>query len=105
MLITVLTIPGCPNASVVQRRITSALGGRGAEVELVEVHDQAQAIERGMTGSPTILLDGCDPFDQVTAAPNMSCRLFRNANGTVAGAPSETALREAIDEALGRTTA
>ncbi|MBQ0926644.1 thioredoxin family protein [Saccharopolyspora endophytica] len=101
MRITVLTIPGCPNASLAQQRITSALAGRAADVDLVEVHDQAQAIERGMTGSPTVLLNGSDPFAQPQTAPSLSCRLYRNADGTVDGAPSETALRQAIDEALG----
>ncbi|MET8127812.1 hypothetical protein ABZV67_15240 [Streptomyces sp. NPDC005065] len=41
MRITVLTVPDCPNGPVVQERITAALNGRGAEVELVEVTEPA----------------------------------------------------------------
>ena len=96
MRITVLTVPGCPNAPLAMRRVTAALAGRAARVELVEVHDQAQAAEAGMNGSPTILLDGVDPFAPVGVAPSVSCRLYRDADGEVAGAPSVAALREAV---------
>lgn len=94
MRITVLTVPDCPNAAPAVARVTGALAGRTAEVELVEVHDQAQAAEYGMTGSPTILLDGVDPFGPEGAAPSVACRLYRDADGSVSGAPSEAALRE-----------
>ncbi|MDX8036706.1 alkylmercury lyase family protein [Lentzea sp. BCCO 10_0856] len=99
MRITVLTVPGCPNAAPALERVTAALAGRAAEIELVEVHDQDQACALGMTGSPTILLDGIDPFATAEAVPSVSCRLYRGADGTVAGAPSEAALRHAIDSA------
>lgn len=102
MHITVLTMPGCPNASLAQQRVFAALAGRAADVALVQVHDQAQAAEWAMTGSPTILLEGMDPFPPIGAKPSLSCRLYRAADGTVAGAPSEAELRKAIDEA-GRT--
>ncbi|MCX4965819.1 hypothetical protein OHA98_13415 [Streptomyces sp. NBC_00654] len=46
-------------------------------MELVEVHDEAQAAERGMNGSPTVLLDGVDPFAPAGAVPSVSCRLYR----------------------------
>ncbi|MFI1865465.1 organomercurial lyase [Streptomyces jumonjinensis] len=96
MRITVLTVPGCPNAPLAMERVTAALAGRAARVELMEVHDQAQAVERGMNGSPTILLDGVDPFAPEGAVPSVSCRLFRDADGTVSGAPSVAALREVL---------
>lgn len=99
MRITVLTVPGCPNAAPAVERVTAALAGRAADVALVEVHDQDQAAARGMTGSPTILLDGTDPFAPPGSAPSVSCRLYRDLDGTVSGTPSEAALRAAIDGA------
>ncbi|MGZ9934889.1 hypothetical protein ACXNSR_34010 [Streptomyces sp. NC-S4] len=96
MRITVLAVADCPNATPAIERIAAALVGRTAEVVLVEVHDQAQAAEYGMAGSPTILFDGVDPFAPGGAAPSMSCRLYRHDDGTVSGAPSEAALREAL---------
>ncbi|MGW1711042.1 hypothetical protein ACWCP8_37700 [Streptomyces sp. NPDC002206] len=41
--ITVLTVPDCPNAPVARERINATLDGREAEVELVEVRDEAEA--------------------------------------------------------------
>ncbi|MFD9815818.1 organomercurial lyase [Streptomyces sp. NPDC059080] len=98
MRITVLTVPGCPNAPLAMERVTAALAGRTAEVERVEVHDQAQATAHGMNGSPTILLDGRDPFAPAGAVPSVSCRLYRDRDGTAAGAPSVAALRAALDD-------
>ncbi|MFJ8015772.1 alkylmercury lyase [Streptomyces sp. NPDC096339] len=99
MRISVLVVPGCPNAAPVLERVRAALGGRGAEVELVEVRDRAGAAAYGMNGSPTILLDGVDPFAPADAEPSLSCRLYRDADGTLSGAPSEAALREALTAA------
>lgn len=96
MRITVLTVPGCPNAPLAMERVTTALAGRPAEVDLVEVQDQAQAAEFGMNGSPTILLDGIDPLAPDGVLASVSCRLYRDWDGAVAGAPSVAALREAL---------
>lgn len=100
MRITVLTIPECPNAPLAQERVTAALDGRAAEVQLVEVRDQAEAARWGMTGSPTVLLDGVDPFANAGSEPSVSCRVYRGAAGAADGAPSVAALRQALDEAL-----
>ncbi|WP_327424900.1 alkylmercury lyase family protein [Streptomyces sp. NBC_01527] len=96
MRITVLAVPDCPNGPVVQERITVALNGRDAEVELVEVSEPTEAEWWGMTGSPTVLLDGIDPFGTVGAAPSVSCRIYRHADGEVDGAPSPDELRKAL---------
>lgn len=100
MRITVLTVPDCPNAPVVRERIAAALTGRSAQVELVEVREEAEAARRGMTGSPTVLLDGIDPFARAGAAPSISCRLYRDADGHADGTPSVEALRQALSAAL-----
>lgn len=97
MRITVLAVPECPNATLAMARVTAALAGRPADVELVEIHDEDEAAERGMTGSPTILVDGVDPFAQAGSVPSLSCRLYRDADGTVAGVPSPAALRAALE--------
>ncbi|MFJ3658355.1 organomercurial lyase [Streptomyces nigra] len=101
MRITVLTVPDCPNAPVIQERIARALDGRRADVELVEVADEEQAARLGMTGSPTVLVDGADPFAMPGAQPSLSCRLYRGEDGTVDGAPDITELRNALRAAQG----
>ncbi|MET8699650.1 thioredoxin family protein [Kitasatospora sp. NPDC004723] len=96
MRITVLTVAGCPNARPAVELVEAALEGREAEVELVEVRDEAEAVERGMYGSPTVLVDGTDPFAPPGAVPSLSCRLYRGADGTVSGVPGEAALRRVL---------
>ncbi|MEY9874579.1 hypothetical protein ABH931_004079 [Streptacidiphilus sp. MAP12-33] len=101
MRITVLTVPDCPNAAVVRERLAQALDGRDVPVEWVEVTDAAQAAATGMTGSPTLLLDGVDPFAAPGAAPSVSCRLYRGADGAVQGAPGVAELRSVLGAAPG----
>ncbi|WP_380283540.1 alkylmercury lyase [Kitasatospora purpeofusca] len=102
MRITVLTVADCPNARPALEVVTAALDsldgrdGRDAQVELVEVRDEAEALRRGMYGSPTVLVDGTDPFAPPGAVPSLSCRLYRDADGTVSGVPGEAALRRVL---------
>jgi Alkylmercury lyase len=51
-----------------------------------------------MHGSPTILVDGTDPFAEPGQSPTVSCRLYRDRGGRVDGAPSVSQLREVIGE-------
>ncbi len=99
MRITVLAVPDCPNAPVAAGRITAALAGRPASVELVEVTGEAEAARLGMTGSPTILLDGVDPFAAAGAVPSVSCRIYRGPDGAADGAPSVQNLTAALSAA------
>jgi hypothetical protein len=80
-------------------RITAVLAGRQASVELVEVTGEAEAARLGMTGSPTILLDGVDPFAGAGAVPSVSCRIYRGSDGTPKGAPSMQDLTAALSAA------
>ncbi|GAA2628289.1 organomercurial lyase [Streptomyces vastus] len=100
MLITVLTVPDCPHAPVARERIEQALEGRAAEMEFVEVADEAQAARLGMTGSPTVLIDGTDPFAVPGAAASVSCRLYRAPDGRTEGAPSVADLQRALEVAV-----
>ncbi|MFE0130955.1 alkylmercury lyase family protein [Streptomyces sp. NPDC059037] len=99
MRITVLTVPDCPNAPVARERLRTALAGRAAVVVQVEVRDEAEAARWGMTGSPTVLLDGNDPFARPGAAPSVSCRIYRHEDGAVDGAPAVDELRRALTAA------
>ncbi len=51
-----------------------------------------------MTGSPTVLFDGADPFAVPGAEPSVSCRLYRGVDGHVEG-PGIEGLRRALDSA------
>ena len=97
MELTLLTVPGCPHAAAFEERLAAALAGRaGAVVRRREVADERQAAEAGMHGSPTLLIDGVDPFAGPDQAPSLSCRLYRDEVGRAGGAPSVQALRQAL---------
>ncbi|MFE1885252.1 hypothetical protein [Streptomyces diastatochromogenes] len=97
MHVEMLTVPDCPNGPVLRERLTLALAGR-TDVELTEhvVDDQAEAERRGMHGSPTLLVDGHDPFAAPGITAGVSCRLYRGTDGRVDGAPSVEELRRVL---------
>ncbi len=98
--LTVLAVPGCRNAPVLEQRLAEAMAGRpGVTIRHVEVADIAAASQHGMNGSPTLLVNGSDPFAQPGAVPALACRLYRDDDGRLAGAPSVAALRQAVDQA------
>jgi hypothetical protein len=95
MRIQILHVPGCPNTDVLMTRLAAALGG-AADVERTVVHNQQEAAARGMTGSPTLLIDGVDPFAAPGLEPTLSCRLYLDEQGAVSGAPTVAQLRAAM---------
>jgi hypothetical protein len=100
MELTLLTVPACPNAAIFEERLAAVLAGRpGVVVRRREVADELEAAEAGMCGSPTLLIDGVDPFGTPGQAPGLSCRLYRDAAGQPAGAPPVEALRRALEQA------
>jgi hypothetical protein len=95
--LTLLTVPACPNAAVFEERLAAALAAHpGATVRRREIADEREAAEAGMHGSPTLLVNGIDPFAAPGQAPSLSCRLYRDAEGRPGPAPSVQALRHAL---------
>jgi hypothetical protein len=106
MQLTVLAEPGCPNAPLLKDRLTAVLAGRAdVSVSHQVVSHEGEAARWGMHGSPTLLIDGVDPFAEPGQVPSMSCRLYRAENGQLSGAPSIGQLRQAIGQALAPRTA
>ena len=101
MQLTVLAVPGCPNAPVLKNRLAVVLDGwAGVSLSHQLISDEGEAARWGMRGSPTLLIDGVDPFAGPGQAPSMSCRLYHDENGQLSGAPSVGQLRQAIEQAL-----
>lgn len=91
---------GCPNWQVAKERIEFVLKDLGAKraVRLERVETPRQADELGFRGSPTILIDGEDPF--VASGPTgLSCRIYATDAG-LEGAPSVEQLMVALKETL-----
>ncbi len=97
MRIEILTVPGCPNGPVLTQRLATVLGDN-PEVTVLQrsVTDSEEAARRGMHGSPTLLIDGRDPFAGPDTPPSLSCRLYRAPDGSRDGAPSVEDLRSAL---------
>ena len=98
MDIDVLYVPECPNRMIVRDRLAEALeqaGLSGAIVREHEVRSGQEAERTGMRGSPTILIDGADPFAAPDQATSLSCRLYSGDAG-MGGAPSVEQLVEAL---------
>ncbi|HMH94117.1 MAG TPA: organomercurial lyase [Streptosporangiaceae bacterium] len=100
--LTVLTVPGCPNAAVIGERLAGVLADYPA-ARLVRhvVHDEAETARLGMHGSPTLLVNGVDPFAAPGTPVSISCRIYRDESGRAWGAPSVAALRLALRQAAG----
>ncbi|MEV5571854.1 thioredoxin family protein [Spirillospora sp. NPDC052269] len=97
----VVTVPDCPNGSVLEERLAQALGesgdGPGVTVRRQEVRTEDEAERWGMHGSPTLLVDGRDPFATPDMPVGLACRLYpSDSGGRPEGAPSVEALRAAL---------
>jgi hypothetical protein len=62
-------------------------------LELVETPEDADRLE--FAGSPTILVDGVDPFAQKGATVGLTCRVYRTPDG-LAGSPTADQLRAVL---------
>src|SRR5260370_42219136 len=68
--VTVLAVPGCSNAAVLEQRLAEALAGRPAvPVTRRVIADADEAARWGMAGPPTLLVDGRDPFRCARCGP------------------------------------
>ena len=97
MELTILEVAGCPHAALLEERLAAALaGGPPAVIIRRVITDPGEAARAGLHGSPTVLVDGSDPFAAPGQPASMSCRLYDNGAGRLEGAPSVGRLREAI---------
>ncbi len=92
-----MRVPDCPNAAVLETRLGQLIAGNPAVHVTQRVVTAAEDAERlGMTGSPTLLVDGADPFATPGQNPSISCRLYPDENGKPGPAPSIPQLRQAL---------
>ncbi|HEV2371981.1 MAG TPA: thioredoxin family protein [Streptosporangiaceae bacterium] len=103
MELSVLAVPDCPNAPLLEQRLAEALAGRtNVNITRHVVASETDAAKLGMHGSPTLLVNGQDPFSPPGAATALACRRYDNGAGLVEGAPTVAALRQVLEQATGR---
>ena len=96
--VTILSFGGCPHVDIARERVTEALrragleGGR-VDDERVETIEDAERLR--FRGSPTILINGRDPFANEDAPIGLACRIYETPNGAD-GAPSIEQLVDAL---------
>lgn len=98
MRVTLRYFDGCPNWRVAQERVRQVLDEVGApevpiELERIETPERAQEV--AFRGSPTVLIDGRDPFLDDDAPIGLMCRVYTTPEG-LAGAPTLSQLRAAL---------
>jgi hypothetical protein len=99
--VRLLYFEDCPNWRLAEARLNEVLTDLGVDVpgltyELVTTPEQAE--RAGFRGSPTILVNGRDPFADPADPVGLSCRLYRGPAG-VDHAPTVEQLRSALVDA------
>ncbi len=84
-----LHVEACPHLELARRRVDEALARVGADagVRTQQVSTAEQAERWGFAGSPTILVDGSDPFPAPPDRAGLACRLYPTDEGAQ-GAPT-----------------
>jgi hypothetical protein len=91
-------LDGCPHWRAADRVLRAALergGHRDVAVRYVQVGTPEQAEALGFRGSPTLLVDGRDLFDDPATTVGLSCRLYPTPDG-LAGTPTLEQLIDAL---------
>lgn len=97
--LTILMVPECPHVPVLDDRLVEVLAGRvGVAVLRRVITDDREAARSGMRGSPTLLIDGVDPFADQAIPPSLACRIYRASDGRTEPVPSVAALRRALQQ-------
>ncbi|MFJ9676727.1 hypothetical protein ACIRP2_01520 [Streptomyces sp. NPDC101194] len=101
MSIELLVVPDCPNTRTASDRLhqeLDRLGLHDVTFRTRTLTSQAEAEAAHFTGSPTILIDGRDPFAEPGRTTGLTCRMYRTPEG-LAGVPTADQLRRALADA------
>lgn len=96
MDVTLLYFEDCPNWLEADDHLRTLAGEQPEMVitrRLVETIEQAE--ETSFRGSPSIMINGIDPFATGDAMVGLSCRIYQTPGGP-AGSPTIDQLRQAL---------
>ena len=86
--------PGCPNVDAAREALRRAFATLGREARWTEVEQNEDDPDR--RPSPTVMVDGRTAAGEPQRGAG--CRLYRGADGALAGAPSVETLVSALEE-------
>ena len=97
MKITLQYFDGCPNWKTTDTRLQKLVetGLVEAEVDYQLIDTIHAAEQRQFHGSPTVLIDGIDPFADDDTPVGLACRVYQTEQGP-AGSPTLHQLEQAI---------
>ena len=99
MKVELLYFDECPSYQAAERLLREALAEDGlpGQIEMIRVGDDADAQRLSFLGSPTIRINGIDPFAHGEASYGMECRVFVTPEG-LKGWPSKEMLHDALKQ-------
>ncbi len=95
MIVTVVYFEGCPHWRTADERLRALADECGFDVDRRIIDTPEGAARTGFRGSPTILVDGLDPFQSGDEPVGLSCRMYDTPDGP-AGAPTVAQLRDVL---------
>jgi len=99
---------GCPSHPQALADLRAAMGALGldpAAIEVREVDTDQRAGNARFVGSPTIRIDGEDVDPPPDGEPfGLTCRVYRLRDGRYSPVPDPAVLREALENAMTRST-
>ena len=93
--VELLYFPECPHWELAAQRLDEVARAAGLAVVRRIIVTGAEAEQFGFRGSPTILINGRDPFADADDQVGLSCRMYRTPAG-LAGSPTVEQLASAI---------
>jgi hypothetical protein len=90
-----LYFPDCPHWRVADERLRDVANRLGLSIEYRLVTTSEEADRVSFRGSPTILIDGVDPFAVGDEPIGLSCRIYRTPDG-YAGSPTTEQIAAAL---------
>lgn len=95
MDVTLLYFDGCPHWMSADRTLAELAAEFDLDIARKRISSPTEAEQAGFRGSPTILIDGLDPFADPDAPTGLSCRLYNTPEG-LRGSPTSDMLRAVL---------
>jgi glutaredoxin len=96
MEVTLLYFDGCPHWEAMDRLLDGLEPEYGFAIAKRKVSSAEEAEAIQFRGSPTMLVDGVDPFADAGAPVGVSCRVYATPEG-LRGTPTVDMVRAALD--------
>jgi len=93
--VTLLYFDGCPSWRSTAEHLHLLQEELGLTLRYRRIETPEEAVRTGFVGSPTVLLEGVDPFATGDESFGLACRLYATPHG-LQGSPTLARLRDAL---------